>query len=162
MENMMNVFERIHALKGTTRLHVDAALQRADDDYRAAREATRYANEDVRSSESDDREMGLLQTSRKTDEAQARADVAAAKFKAARFALEAERKRFGKIFLADLDSTATEIAEITLAIANAVDAVRGHAFAIAAFASHNGLPIHRSLDHAANLDSVARRLRFLD
>jgi uncharacterized protein YicC (UPF0701 family) len=162
MENMNNLFERIHALKGTGRLHVDAALQRADDEYRAAREATRYADEDVRAAAADDREAGLLQTSRKTDEAQARADAAAAKFKTALQALEAERKRYGKIFLADLDGTATEVGELTLALANAVDALRGHAFAIAAFASQNGLPIHRSLDHAANLDSVARRLRFMN
>lgn len=156
----MDIMNRIHALNGASKLRVDAAFEAAQDAYNKARDAARYARDDVKASEADDREMGLLQTSAKTDRAQAKLDVAVAEMKSAWQALEAERARYGKVFLRDLEATAQEVADLTLSLSNAVQAVQGHAWAIANFASRNHLPIHRSLDHAASLDPVVRRLRF--
>lgn len=158
----MDILERIHALRGASKLYVDAAFEKADDNYRHAREVVRYKREDLHASEADDREIGLLQSSQKTDDAQVALDEAEAKLKVARDRLEVERKRFSKVFLAELDGTAKEVANLTLALSNAVQALQGHAFAIASFASQRGLAIHRALDHAASLDAVVRRLRHID
>ena len=156
----MSITERIHALHGASKLHLDAAFQKADDAYRQAREAARYAADDLRAAERADRDDGRATASAATEKAQAVLDAAKADLKIKRERLDAERERFGKVFLRDLDATAIEIGELTLVLSNAAEALRGHAWTIANFASLHDLPIHRAFDHAAGLDSVVRRLRF--
>lgn len=158
----MSIIERIHALRGASKLHIDTALERAEDAYNAARERARYARDDVHASEANDRELGLLQTSAATDRAQEVLDRAESEMHVAWAVLDAERKRFGKVFLRELDSTAAEVADITLALSNAVQALQGHAYVVAQHAARHHLPVHRSIDHAASLDSVVRKLRFLE
>jgi hypothetical protein len=155
----MEILDRIRALPRAP-LATDAAFERADETYRAAREAARYAADDLRAAEADDRERGLLQSSAATDRAQSTLDAARVRLKAASTALEAERARFGKVFLRDHDATAREVADLTLSLSNALEALRSHAWTVANFASMNRLPIHRAVDHAASLDGVVRKLKF--
>ena len=145
MENVMDILDRIRALPGAP-TRGDAALESADMAYRQTREAARYARDDVKASEA--------------DRAQAVLDAAEAAMRDAWAKLEAERKRYGKIFLRDMTATADEVATITADLVKAVDELRDRAWAIAKFSTANHLPLHRAIDHAASLDEASRRLRF--
>ncbi|MEX0406909.1 hypothetical protein ABGN05_14690 [Aquibium sp. LZ166] len=155
----MDVLDRIRALPGAP-TRGDAALESADMAYRQTREAARYARDDVKACEADDRECGLLQSSLATDRAQAVLDAAEAAMRDAWAKLDAERKRYGKLFLRDMTATADAVAAITAELAKAVDELRDKSWAIAKYATANHLPLHRSIDHAASLDEASRRLRF--
>lgn len=156
---MTDILTRIHALRGSSKLYLDRSLQAATDNFSAKREIARYAKDDLRAATKDDIEAGRIQSSAAADAAQDASDRATADLGEAWAKLNAERERFGKVFLANMSGTAAEIGELTLALSNALEAIRNHAWGIAAFAQQNGLPVHRAIDHAANVGDVARRLK---
>ncbi|MFH2015426.1 MAG: hypothetical protein ABIK36_06415 [Pseudomonadota bacterium] len=88
----------------------------------------------------------------------------AAREAAARSRLELARKReaFAGKYLEGLAPTAAEIAEITLSLSNAIDALRIKAASIYEHGAINGLPVPRAIAHAARLDRAVRQLRNLD
>jgi hypothetical protein len=132
--------------------------RRVDSGYRKASDTARNLKDVLHARESDDREDNMIQSSARSRAAQLAYAEAVEKLQYARDARNVAAVKFGQEFLRELDGTADEVASIEDALSIATKALRDRAFAISNFAAQYGLPCHRVVAHAANLDPL--KLKF--
>jgi hypothetical protein len=153
------IFERIHALPGTSACRTSATIQAVEIAAQTKRQTARDAADRARNVAASFRAGEASADDVDAAEAEARATAKAAGDAARELA--AKRVEHGKKHLAALAPVAAEIGGLTTELANLADALRIRADAIDAWSQVHGMPVPRTIAHAARLGRVVRQLRDL-